>query len=76
MLDITVDDFPLPTLAPLLDDFARELIDGATADASADIYGLGCVAYWLLTGTFVFESESPLAMAVRPSRLAASLQRT
>jgi serine/threonine protein kinase len=29
-----------------------------------DIYSLGCVAYWLLTGSLVFESESPLAMAV------------
>ncbi len=28
VLDITADDFPLPTLAPLLHDFARELIDG------------------------------------------------
>jgi alpha-ketoglutarate-dependent taurine dioxygenase len=27
VLDITADDFPLPTLAPLLHDFARELID-------------------------------------------------
>jgi serine/threonine-protein kinase len=41
-----------------------EAIAGAAADPRFDIYSLGCVAYWLLTGTFVFESESPLAMAV------------
>jgi hypothetical protein len=28
VLDVTADDFPLPTLAPLLHDFARELVDG------------------------------------------------
>ncbi|MEO1171023.1 MAG: serine/threonine protein kinase, partial [Myxococcota bacterium] len=29
-------------------------------DARADIYGFGCVAYWLLTGRLVFEADSPL----------------
>ena len=28
ILDITADDFPLPTLGPLLREFVRELIDG------------------------------------------------
>ncbi len=41
-----------------------EAIAGKTADSRIDIYSLGCVAYWMLTGAFVFESESPLAMAV------------
>jgi eukaryotic-like serine/threonine-protein kinase len=31
-------------------------------DQRADIYSLGCVAYWLLTGRLVFEAESPLLM--------------
>ncbi|MEM6532226.1 MAG: serine/threonine-protein kinase [Myxococcota bacterium] len=29
-------------------------------DARADVYGFGCVAYWLLTGRLVFEADTPL----------------
>jgi serine/threonine protein kinase len=28
-------------------------------DARADIYGVGCVAFWLLTGQLVFDAENP-----------------
>jgi hypothetical protein len=30
-------------------------------DGRADIYGMGCVAYWLLTGRLVFEEDSFIA---------------
>ncbi len=30
-------------------------------DGRADLYGLGCVAYWLLTGQLLFDSDSPVA---------------
>jgi len=33
-------------------------------DARADIYGLGCVAYFLLTGELVFEERTPMATAL------------
>jgi tRNA A-37 threonylcarbamoyl transferase component Bud32 len=33
-------------------------------DGRADIYCLGCVGYWLVTGQRVFDADSPLATAV------------
>jgi len=33
-------------------------------DRRADIYALGCVAYWLCTGTMVFETESGVEQIV------------
>ncbi|MDZ7637367.1 MAG: serine/threonine-protein kinase [Bryobacterales bacterium] len=32
------------------------------AEATSDIYSLGCVAYWLLTGVDVFEETSPMGV--------------
>lgn len=39
---------------------APEMIRGSAFDHRADIYSLGCVAYWLLTGELVFEGETAM----------------
>jgi eukaryotic-like serine/threonine-protein kinase len=45
---------------------APELALGSRdVDGRADIYALGCVAYWLVTGERVFEAESPLQVVVQ-----------
>ncbi len=37
---------------------APEIIRGGDSDERVDVYALGCVAYWLLTGELVFERSS------------------
>jgi eukaryotic-like serine/threonine-protein kinase len=44
---------------------APEMANGDPVDRRADLYALGCVAYWLLTGRMVFEAESPLKMLIQ-----------
>jgi eukaryotic-like serine/threonine-protein kinase len=42
---------------------APELARGSShVDGRTDLYGLGCVAYWLLTGRLVFEETGAMAM--------------
>jgi len=44
---------------------APEQVKGERADdPRSDLYALGCVAYWLLTGHFVFEGGSPVEVLV------------
>jgi serine/threonine-protein kinase len=49
---------------------APELVMGHEVDGRADLYSLGCVAYWLLTGTLVFEAKTPMEMLVHHARTA------
>jgi serine/threonine-protein kinase len=41
-----------------------EAIAEGSVDARADIYALGCVAYWLVTGQLVFEADTPMKIAL------------
>ncbi len=44
---------------------APETVTGTRAlDGRTDVYSLGCVAYWLLTGETVFKADTPMAMAL------------
>lgn len=43
---------------------APELATGARFDGRADLYSLGCIAYFMLTGEPVFDEPSPVAVAV------------
>jgi serine/threonine-protein kinase len=40
-------------------------IGRAAIDGRADLYALGCVGYWLLSGGLVFEGETPMAILTR-----------
>jgi serine/threonine protein kinase len=44
---------------------APEMALGENVDGRADIYALGCVAYFLLTGQLVFEADNMLAMIAK-----------
>lgn len=53
-----VDEIPGTALT-----VAPEVISGtAKADARTDLYSLGCVAYWMLTGKQVFQATNVMAM--------------
>ncbi len=58
---LTADD----TLSGTPAYMAPEIIAGMTAiDGRADLYALGCVGYWLLSGKLVFESKNAVQMII------------
>jgi len=40
----------------------ESVVNTGPVDRRADIYALGCVAYWLLTGKTVFDADNPVQM--------------
>jgi serine/threonine-protein kinase len=48
---------------------APEMAHEGKVDGRADLYSLGCVAYYLLTGHLVFEGETPLQTIVKHLQL-------
>lgn len=51
---------------------APEMVTGeAPVDGRADIYALGCVGYWLLSGLLVFNGKSPMSILVQHVKEAA-----
>lgn len=58
---LTSDGIVLGTPAYMAPELAigEEEIDGR-----ADLYSLGCVAYWLLTGIDVFKADTPMKVIV------------
>ena len=47
---------------------APEVVLGAATDHRVDLYALGCVAYWLLTGQMVFVGENAMQVMMQHAR--------
>lgn len=64
-----IDEHSLATAAGLTPGtpayMAPETAMAESVDGRADIYALGCVAYYLLTGKLVFEGDTSLPMIVK-----------
>ncbi len=43
----------------------EQALGRAPLDGRVDLYAVGCVAYWLLTGELVFKAETPLELIVK-----------
>lgn len=60
----TLENAPPGTPAFMAPEQAME----SEVDGRADIYATGCVAYWLLTGQFVFTAETPVGLILQHAR--------
>jgi tRNA A-37 threonylcarbamoyl transferase component Bud32 len=59
---LTESDIVMGTPAFLAPEMA---MGGGDIDGRVDIYSVGCVAYWLVTGQLVFEARTPAEMVVQ-----------
>jgi serine/threonine-protein kinase len=48
----------------------EQALGGRPLDHRADIYGIGCVMYWLLTGQLVFSGDTPIQILVQHAQAA------
>jgi serine/threonine-protein kinase len=46
----------------------EQAMGDAGVDGRADIYATGCVAYWLLTGQYVFTADTPMGILLHHAR--------
>ena len=60
-LRITAPDSAAGTPAYMAPEFAS----GEPVDGRADLYALGCVAYYLLTGALVFDGQTPVQVILK-----------
>ena len=49
---------------------APEQALGTALDGRADIYATGCLAYWLLTGQYVFTAETAMGLLMQHAQMA------
>ena len=43
----------------------EQALGGLPVDNRADIYGTGCLTYWLLTGQLVFTGDTPMQLLIQ-----------
>jgi len=43
----------------------EQALSESTVDHRADVYGIGCVAYWLLTGQLVFTADTAMQLIIK-----------
>jgi serine/threonine-protein kinase len=48
----------------------EQVLSSDEIDSRADIYSVGCVAYWLLSGELVFRGETPIAVMMHHAHTA------